>query len=99
MLILCVANIFVAANGATMQALYMQGYQRKTAWIFATSSIYSVIANLILIPKHGMIGAAFATSSAIVFWSFGLRILACRSWNLSFWSFSSKISHISPKSV
>ncbi|MBO9446644.1 oligosaccharide flippase family protein [Ruegeria sp. R14_0] len=98
MLILCAANLAVAANGATMQALYMQGHQRTTACIFAGAGVCSVIANLTLIPLLGMTGAALATSGAIVLWSLGLRLLACRTWNLSFWAFSSRTLHTTPTS-
>ncbi|MCG7522714.1 flippase [Ruegeria sp. Ofav3-42] len=98
MLILCAANLVVAANGATMQALYMQGHQRTTAWIFAAAGVCSVIANLILIPLIGMTGAALATSGSIVLWSLGLRLLACRTWNLSFWTFSNRTPQAAPVS-
>lgn len=98
MLILCAANLAVASNGATMQALYMQGHQHSTAWIFAGAGVCSVIANLILIPLFGMMGAAFATSGAIILWSLGLRFLACRIWKLSFFTFSSRTLQIPPTS-
>ncbi|QUS58929.1 oligosaccharide flippase family protein [Pseudovibrio brasiliensis] len=84
MLILCAANLAVAANGATMQALYMQGHQRKTAWIFFASGMFSVVANAILIPYLGILGAAIASSAVILSWSLGLRWLACGVWQLSF---------------
>ncbi|WGW04495.1 oligosaccharide flippase family protein [Tropicibacter oceani] len=84
MLMLCAANLAVALNGATSQALFMQGHQTKAAWVFAAAAVWTVIANVTLIPLYGMIGAAIATSSAIVLWSLGLRVLACRVWGLSF---------------
>ena len=88
MLILCAANLAVAANGATMQALYMQGHQKRTAWIFFASGVFSVAANTTLIPYLGINGAAIATSAAIVLWSLGLRWLACGVWQLSFLTLS-----------
>ncbi len=88
MLILCAANLAVALNGATMQALYMRGHQSHAAWIFAGAGAFSVVANVSLIPLYGTTGAAIATSSAIVLWSLGLRWLACRTWHLSFFTFS-----------
>ncbi|PJI84387.1 O-antigen/teichoic acid export membrane protein [Yoonia maricola] len=84
MLILCAANLAVALNGATMQALFMQGHQTKVVWVFAAAGVFSVIANVVLIPLLGLYGAAIATSCAIVIWSLGLRVMACRIWGLSF---------------
>ncbi|KZK82890.1 Polysaccharide biosynthesis protein [Pseudovibrio sp. Ad13] len=88
MLILCAANVAVAANGATMQALYMQGHQKRTAWIFFASGVFSVAANATLIPYLGINGAAIASSAAILSWSLGLRWLACGVWRLSYLTLS-----------
>ncbi|EEA96267.1 oligosaccharide flippase family protein [Pseudovibrio sp. JE062] len=91
MLVLCTANLAVAVNGATMQALYMQGHQKRTAWIFFAAGVLSVIANASLIPYLGINGAAIATSTAIVTWSLGLRWLACDVWQLSFLTLSPRL--------
>ncbi len=86
MLMLCAANLAVALNGATMQALFMSGHQHKTARIFAAAGVFSVAANAVLIGPLGLYGAAIATSCAIIMWSIGLRFMACRIWGLSFLS-------------
>jgi len=88
MVILCTANLAVALNGSTMQALYMQNQQNKMAIVFAAVALFTVASNAILIPFFGMIGAAIATGTAIILWSLGARILACRIWKLSFFTFA-----------
>lgn len=84
MIVLCAANLSVAANGSIVQALSMQGYQDRVAWVFGVSAFLSVVLNVILINAYGVNGAAVATSIAIVFWSFLLRLYASRAWGLSF---------------
>ncbi|MEQ5872794.1 oligosaccharide flippase family protein [Sagittula sp. NFXS13] len=90
MLILCSANLLSAANGALVQALYMQGHQSKAAWIYAIFGAYTVAANATLIPIFGILGAAIASASAIILWSFALRVLACRTLCLSFFRLAPK---------
>ena len=84
MLILCAANLAVALNGVSMQALIMQGYQSRIAWVFAGAGAFSVVANASLIPIWDIYGAAIATSCSIVMWTLGVRRMACRAWGLSF---------------
>jgi len=88
MLTLCAANLAVALNGSAIQALNMLGHQKQMALIFAAVAIFTTIANSILISLYGVFGAAMATASAILLWSVSSRVLACRTWRLSFFTFS-----------
>lgn len=85
MIILCLANIAVAANGAIPQALMMRGQQAQVMRIYCLSAIITVGANSLLVPIYGATGAALGTGLAVITWAIMLRMKACRTWRLSFY--------------
>lgn len=52
---------FMAFNGVAIQTVNSQGKQRSATIIFGVCAVVNVVANLILIPRIGALGAAFAT--------------------------------------
>jgi len=60
-------GFFVAViTGPTAQAVSMTGKSKTILIIRVISALTNIIANIILIPSYGIIGAAIATSSAII---------------------------------
>ena len=47
----------------------MIGKSKKILFNLLISTIINIILNILLIPRYGLIGAAFATMSSYIFWS------------------------------
>lgn len=61
---LVVGVVLRAAVGPAESLLNMTGYQNVCAMIFAAVLTINIVANLILIPIHGLMGAAIASTGA-----------------------------------
>ncbi|MBZ0209458.1 MAG: polysaccharide biosynthesis C-terminal domain-containing protein [Hyphomicrobium sp.] len=66
MLILVVGFLFRAAMGPTEFLLNMLGKQGISATVQVTMAVMTVVLNLLLVPHYGLIGAATATSVALM---------------------------------
>ena len=66
LVILTVATFIQAALGAASPALGMSGYTRLTLWNSLGAFILNIVLNVVLIPKYGIIGAAWATLISLV---------------------------------
>ncbi len=87
LVILTIATFTQAAFGAAGPALSMAGLTRLVLWNALGAFILNIILNIILIPKFGIIGAAWATLASLI--AIGLaRIIEVR-WILTL-SFLSK---------
>ncbi len=66
MFILAIGMLSRAAVGPAERLLNMLGERRQCALVYATAFVVNLLLCILLIPRHGIIGAATATSSAIV---------------------------------
>jgi O-antigen/teichoic acid export membrane protein len=66
MLILVVGFLFRASMGPSEFLLNMLGKQSISAAVQVTVAVMSVVLNLLLVPYYGLIGAAMATSAALM---------------------------------
>jgi O-antigen/teichoic acid export membrane protein len=64
LLILAIGQVVIAACGSVGFLMTMTGHQRQALHVIAASAITTVILNICLIPRFGLIGAAFATAVA-----------------------------------
>lgn len=78
MLILVAGLMARSAVGPVERLLNMLGQQRICAAVYATAFILNLIAGIILIPRIGAAGAAFATSSALIVESILLFVVTKR---------------------
>ncbi|WP_428522124.1 lipopolysaccharide biosynthesis protein [Roseibium sp.] len=72
-----------ASVGPADALLTMTGLQKTCAIIYGTTFVMNVVLNLILIPWLGLMGAAVATSCAILFETTALAIAAKRKLNIT----------------
>lgn len=69
LLILIGAQLFNVFVGPVIAVLNMTGHERSVAFGIGLSAILNLLLNAILIPMHGIEGAAIATGISIVFWN------------------------------
>lgn len=67
--ILIASQLFTSAFGALPIYLNMTGRGKVFQWLLLMSLVLNIAINIILIPKYGVVGAAIAFSSAVVFWN------------------------------
>ena len=65
-MIVAAAQLFNSSVGPTVRVLAMTGRQRMVMAATLSSAATAVVMNLLLVPSFGIIGAAFATASALV---------------------------------
>ena len=66
LVLLTIATFIQTTLGAAGPVLSMSGYTRLVFWNSLGAFILNIILNIILIPKFGMIGAAWATLISVV---------------------------------
>ena len=66
MRILSIAVVLRAAAGPLHSLMTMTGQQKSLAWALAVAALVNVVANALLIPRHGGAGAATATAISVV---------------------------------
>ena len=69
LLILGVGQVASAGFGATGMLLNMTGHEREVSRAVAVAAVVNVGLNFLLIPPLGVIGAAIATSTSLIFWN------------------------------
>jgi len=67
--ILLAAQIVNALSGSVGVYMNMSGNERVFQRILIAALVLNVVLNLILIPKHGLFGAAIATAVSTVLWN------------------------------
>jgi len=67
--ILCLGQLVNAICGPVMYLLNMTGHERKARDIMIWSALLNIIANAILIPIYGILGAAIATAATMCIWN------------------------------
>jgi O-antigen/teichoic acid export membrane protein len=76
--LLSVGHLVGAALGPVALLLNMTGHERDTAYGSAIAAVVSIALNPMLIPFLGMVGAAVATTSAVVVWNIVLSRMVWR---------------------
>jgi O-antigen/teichoic acid export membrane protein len=69
MILLCVGQFVNAACGSVGYFLNTTGRQRIFRNIVLCAALINIVLNCILIPRYGMVGAAIASMTSIMFWN------------------------------
>ncbi|RBP72685.1 flippase [Marinobacter nauticus] len=69
LLVLAAGQVVNAWFGPTGQLLTMTGYERDVTRSAAIAAGLNITLNILLIPKYGALGAAFATSISLAAWN------------------------------
>jgi len=67
--VLCVGEILSAAAGSVGLVLNMTGHERATVKGIGVAAVSNVLLNAVLIPKWGVLGAAFAGAASTAVWN------------------------------
>jgi O-antigen/teichoic acid export membrane protein len=57
--------------------MFAAGWVEGNFWASGIAAAYNVMANLLLVPRYGAIGAATATASTHLLWSCAVSVM-CR---------------------
>ena len=76
--ILVVGIVARAAVGPAEAVLTMSGEQRVCALVYGVTLVVNVALNVALIPAHGLVGAAWATTAALLFEAASLYAIVLR---------------------
>lgn len=66
LIILAVATMIVVAAGSGRLLLGMTGHEKTVAFVLSAASLANLVLNVLLIPKFGLEGAAYATAFSLV---------------------------------
>lgn len=69
LIILVIGQMINALSGPVGFLMGMTGHQQQSLYIFSVATVLNIVLNLILIPSHGMFGAALATGITTVLWN------------------------------
>jgi len=69
LIILSIGSILNALCGPVMYLLSMTGFEKTARNIIVIASAFNIALNLFLIPRYGILGAAYATSICTVLWN------------------------------
>jgi O-antigen/teichoic acid export membrane protein len=69
LVILTVGQLVNAATGSVSSLLNMTGHERDTTKILLMAAALNLVLSFTLTPLWGLIGAAIATSSTLIFWN------------------------------
>lgn len=78
LIMLVVGQVFNAFTGSVTVLLTTTYRERETTRAVVMSAVLSLIANAILIPAYGAVGAAAASTLALIYWNVHLVIYARR---------------------
>jgi O-antigen/teichoic acid export membrane protein len=78
MMLLAGARLISVLFGPASDLLLMTGHHRLLGKVNLSCALLNIVLNLILIPSFGIMGAAAATSIALIAWSIWLYLLSRR---------------------
>lgn len=73
--VLAASQVAIALCGSVGFLLTMTGHQREALWVIAGSAALTLLLNLVLIPRFGLVGAAVGTMVATFARSLALSVL------------------------
>ena len=82
LLVLLVGTLTNSFTGTVGYLLIMAGRQREALAIVTSALALSIVANLILIPRLGALGAAIASAVALSAWNLAMAIYARREFGI-----------------
>lgn len=82
LLVLLAGALINSFTGTVGYLLIMAGRQRAAFAIVASALVLSIVANLILIPRFGALGAAVASAVALSAWNLAMAIYARRQFGI-----------------
>ncbi len=88
MFVLAVGLLARASVGPAERLLNMLGAQRSCALVYASAFAVNLIGCIVLVPRMGIMGAAAATSSAMILESAALHLVVKRRFDLNVFIFS-----------
>ncbi|NPA71559.1 MAG: flippase [Gammaproteobacteria bacterium] len=88
LIILAMGQLINAVVGPVGYLISLTGYQNISALVLGFSALLNIILNAILIPYFGLIGAAIATASSIIFWNIALYLAVKRLLNMDTFAFN-----------
>jgi O-antigen/teichoic acid export membrane protein len=74
--ILAAGHMLAAFFGPVAMLLIMTGHERATGVTIAATAALNIVLNMLLIPAHGIAGAALATSLSALAWNVALYGIA-----------------------
>ena len=74
LVILLAGQVFSSLTGSVGTIMTMTGNQIRAAWIVGGGALCNLVLNLLLIPRFGIEGAAFATSASVILWNIGMYV-------------------------
>ena len=69
LIILACGQLISSLSGSVGNILKMTNHHKLFQYIMLAATVINILLNLLLIPSHGIIGAAIATSSSIAFYN------------------------------
>ncbi len=78
LLVLAIAQLFLAGVGPVAILLNITGHQDKCLYVFGASIILAVLLEYFLVADYGLIGAAIMVLLVSIFWSIWLHYLVKR---------------------
>lgn len=94
LVLLCLGQIGLAYAGWAVLMLNMTGHERLTVKFTAVAAVANIIANSLLIPPFGVLGAALATASTIFAWKLGMAIVAEKTTGIRTIIYPTKVSSV-----
>jgi O-antigen/teichoic acid export membrane protein len=89
LLILVAGGLVNACTGVVVYLATLTGRERPALAIFLSALILSLVLNLLLIPRLGVVGAAIASSSALAFWNIAMLLYVRRALGIDASAFGS----------
>ena len=80
--VLLIAQIVNAAAGSVGYLLIMLDKGRVVAVFLSITVVLNFVLNWVMIPKYGMVGAAYATGTATILWNVALVVYAQRQYGI-----------------
>ncbi len=78
LLILGVAMVVIAGTGAVTELLSISGHQDHCLYVFIVSFLLTLLLHSLVVPRHGLEGAAWSVLAVVSFYSLWLHWLVIR---------------------
>ena len=78
LVVLTLGHLISAGAGPVGYLMSLTGHERSAAGVYGVCVCVNIVANAVLIPQYGAMGAAFATAGSMALWNAWLRALVAR---------------------
>lgn len=85
LIILAGGRMVTAWTGTVGSLLNVTGHQKITIIVYSVAAIIQLILLIVLIPSCGIVGAALASTSAMIFWNVALYIRTMQVLPITLW--------------